>query len=113
MRSAGLAGIEEARVHGRFHGFFKIRVIKHDRRGFAAQFERHALNRCRRKLGDPLAGACRSCERDHVHLWMAGERFPNNGTGAAYQIEHAGRQTNAIDSLGEHECCQRSKFARL
>src|SRR5581483_7341773 len=78
VRAAGLAGVEEARVDRALHRLREVGVLEHDRRGLAAELERHALHVLRAELGDALAGAHRAGEGDHVDLGMARDRLAHD-----------------------------------
>ena len=91
-RRAVLAGVVVAGAGDRLERGLHVHVVEHDHRRLAAELEVHALERVGRRLGDPLAGAGRAGERDHVHVGVGHERRARGLAVAGDHVEHARRE---------------------
>lgn len=56
---------------------------------------------CGSQLGDPTAGAGRAGERHHVDQLVLDEGLADDRTGAGYEVEHARREPDRVDDLGQ------------
>ena len=62
---------------------------------------------------DALARPRRAREGDHVDAGVGGDGLARRLPGAGDQVEHAGRQADLVDDLGEDEGAERRDLARL
>ncbi len=113
MGGAGLAGVEVGGEDALGDDGGEVGVVEHDVGRLATELEGDPLDGAGGHLGDPLAGPGRAGEADHVDAGMGGDRLADDRTGAGDQVEHAGRQADLVDDLGEDERVERGDLARL
>ena len=90
-----------------------VEVVEQDVGRLAAELEGDLLDRLGAELGDPLAGAGGAGERHHVDVGVGGDRLADDRAEAGHEVEHAGRQADLVDDLGEDERVDRGDLARL
>ena len=73
---ARLALVVEDRERGAVDRRVEVRVVEHDVRALAAQFELHALEVALRRLDDAPPRRRRAGERDLADAWVLGEPLP-------------------------------------
>ena len=92
---------------------WRVGVVEDDVGGLAAQFEADTLGVGRRVALDLGAGAAGSGERHHVDIGVLGDGRADLGTGTGHQVEHAGRQTDLVEHLGQQVRVERRHLGRL
>ena len=90
-----------------------VEVVEQHVGRLAAELEGDLLDGLGAELGDALAGAGRAGERHHVDVGVGGDRLADRRAVAGDEVEHAGRQADLVDDLGEHEGVERGDLARL
>ena len=116
QRRAGLAGVEERLLHAVADGLgeaLAVEVVEQHVGRLAAELEGDLLHRLGAELGDALAGPRRPGERHHVDVGVGGDRLADLRSEAGHEVEHAGRQADLVDDLGEDEGVDRGDLARL
>ena len=106
------AGAEDAR-HRTVHRAFQIRVVEHQHRRLAAQFQRHlgeVLGRIAHDMARRLRTAGKADARDQG---MGGQHPPARLAKAGYDVNHAFRKARFLDQLGEFQHRRRRVFRGL
>src|SRR5690606_36808457 len=112
-RRAHLPRVEEDRLRRARGRGLRIRVGQHDHRGLAAELERDALQRLRRRDVDLLTDLGRARERDLVDAGMRHERGAGRLAVARHDVDDAGRKTGLLDQLAEPKRAQRRLLGGL
>ena len=111
---AGLAVVEVGGEHAAADGGgVVLDVVEDDVGRLAAELEGNPLDGAGGHLGHPLAGSGRTGERDHVDVGVGGDALADLGTGAHDHVEHAGRQADVVDDLGQDVGVERCDLGRL
>ena len=116
QRRTRLAGVEERLLHtvaDRLGEGLGVEVVEQHVGGLAAELESDLLDGLCAELSDALAGAGRAGEGDHVDVGMLGDRLADGRPVPRHEVEHAGRQADLVDDLGEDERIDRRDLARL
>ncbi|MNI37887.1 hypothetical protein D3C73_920020 [compost metagenome] len=112
-RRAGLAGVVDDALHNGGNGQLVIRVIEHDVRRLAAQFQ-HALDGVDGGgLLDQHADFVRPGEGDEVDVGMARQAGARLFTQARHDVQRAGRKAHFQGQLGHADDGQAGVFGRL
>ncbi|MNH11243.1 hypothetical protein D3C79_707520 [compost metagenome] len=110
---AHLPGIEKAAQAGQFHRQFEVRFLQHQQRGFAAQFQAHALDRLGGTLHDLHAHRITAGEGDFGDPWIRRQRSAHRNPGATDQVEDTVRQTGFSNHRGQFQLRQWRDFRRF
>jgi hypothetical protein len=81
-------------------GLLDVDVVEHQQGAVAAELEMHALEVLGGQGGDPAAGAGRPGERDHAHVRVGHDGFPDVDT-ARDHAEHTGGESGLFEDPGQ------------
>ena len=112
-RRAALAVQRVDHEHGGIERPIEVRILEHDHRVLAAQFEMHPLQG-RRALGHDLrAGRRFADEGDSSDRLVLGQRDARIFAQAVHQVVRAGGQAGFLADFGEDRGGERAPFRRL
>ena len=94
-------------------GLVDVDVGQDDDRRFAAELQRHPLQRVGRGAVDDLADLGRAGEGDLVDVGMADQPVAGGLAKAGDDVEHAGREAGLGDQVGEAQRGQRGLLGGL
>ncbi len=110
--AADLPLVEPDGVHHPFDRAVQVRVVEDEKRRLAAQLQRQALARPRRRLADQPADLGRAGEGDLVDAGMPDQQLAGAAV-ALDDVDHPGRQAGVAADPGEGGRGERGEFRRL
>src|SRR5947209_4524663 len=111
QRAARLAAVEEALGHAVGDRLLERRVVEDDVGRLAAELAGDRLDGLGGQLGDALARARGAGERDRVDSRVRGHGLADDRPVAGDEVEHARRDAELVEDLGEDERVERDDLA--